>query len=156
MLARTLGAVELVIAMAAAYAILVLGSTDVAALTAVFLVAALYAGFALFLKRIEGISPGGSCGCFGGSVSGPLHVVANLGAAGLAIGMGLSMVLLPSEQPLRHLLADAGIAIPLVSSAVVGGWLLLVTPSLVTELRQAQSGASRSVPTFAISKRIRQ
>ncbi len=154
-IARVLGVVEVAAGVGAAYSLLVLEATDARLVSAVVGVALVYLGFAWFLRRIEAVSPGASCGCFGsGSASGALHIIANLAAAALAVATAVTIVVAPSDQSLRQLLGSDLTVVPLVAAAFTGGLMLLLTPSLVADVRRARTGSTSSVPLFTVSRSI--
>jgi hypothetical protein len=128
LLARVLGVVEIVIAVAA----IALGGRLTAALVAVCYLG--FAGFVVQLRRRAGAQA--DCGCFGAEASpaSPVHVALNLVIALVA----LAAVAWPTDG-IADVLADSPAAgIPFVGFTLLLTWLLLVGFTVVPDLLDAQ------------------
>jgi len=136
---RLLGVVEVAVAVAA----LALGGRATAGL-----VAATYAGFALFTARLlRTAGAGADCGCFGAETSpaSSIHIVVNLVIAAIA---GLAVAW--PTRPLAGVLGDQPLAgLPFLGVTVVSGWLLFAFLTVVPDLRAAAAEASGASPSAA-------
>ncbi|MEZ5376676.1 MAG: hypothetical protein R2733_09215 [Acidimicrobiales bacterium] len=153
--ARFLGLIEVAVGSAVAVVFLSTSVADTWRVVGSGGVAMLYLGFSWFLRRVESIDPGASCGCFGNaSVTGPLHLVANLVAVAVSTVMALLVSLGADTSVLGDELAAGTRIVPLTAAIVVAALLFLLTPSLVTDLRRAQRPTTPTVPTFTIATPI--
>lgn len=129
---RSLGLAEVVVAVAA----VLFGGRVTASL-----VAAAFAGFALFTARLlHTAGAGASCGCFGAesSPAEPLHIVAN---ATIAVMAALAVVW-PTPgigAVLRH--QPLG-GVPFLALCAAFAWLLFAVLTVVPDLRPATAGTT--------------
>lgn len=132
--ARALGAIEIVIGLAA----LVLGGPIPAALTA-----ASYAGFAWFAHRLDAKTRGtASCGCFGDSSAsvGTLHVGINLAITALLVGA----VAFPTDGIAAATSETPWAGVPFLALTALLTWMVYVSLTALPELLDAMKAKAPS------------
>ncbi|MCU0311903.1 MAG: hypothetical protein MUE36_13280 [Acidimicrobiales bacterium] len=151
LLARALGAVEVVVGVSA----YLLGGPVPAAVTA-----ALYLGFTVAILRLRAGGQTVSCGCFGRSSAPPslLHVAVDGAAAVVATVAAITAA--PGFLEMRPDLPGAGVAYLLVSGVAVGLVVALLTalPDALAAARRlpaSEAAALRPVQSFRLGGSIR-
>lgn len=139
LVARGLGAVEVLIALAA----LVVGGT-----LSTGLVAFSYLGFAWFARRLDTKTRGSApCGCFGASSApvGTLHVVLNL-----LIAAGVAIAAVEAPGSIWTAAGDTPGGVPFVGLVLLLTWMLYVALTALPEaLAAARAPAPATTPSNA-------
>ncbi len=160
LLARSLGATEVGLAIAPLVASRLAAESSVVAISAAsaFAVALMFIGFVWFVVRLTAQDSTAGCGCFGvASVPpGTAHRLFNLAAVAIAVSSAV-VVLVTSESLGLGPIADHGVGVSALYGLVVlaAAVMFLVGPSLLTGLKPPEAvhdlGTAHS---FRITERL--